>query len=135
MTRLHRLHAEHGQSPWLDNLTRDSLEDGTLQDLIHAGVRGITANPSIFAHAMSSSNAYTEQLDGLLQAGTLLEDVYWELVITDITRAADMFAPLYKSSGGGDGFVSVEVSPEVADDTAATIDHAGTCIRGSTGPT
>lgn len=124
MTRLQRLHTEHGQSPWLDNLTRDSLEDGTLQDLIHAGIRGVTANPSIFAHAMSSSHAYTEQLDGLLQAGTPLEDAYWELVITDITRAADLFAPLYESSGGGDGFVSVEVSPEVADDTTATIDDA-----------
>lgn len=124
MTRLQRLYTEQGQSPWLDNLTRDSLEDGSLQDLIHAGIRGVTANPSIFAHAMSSSHAYTEQLDGLLQAGTPLEDAYWELVITDITRAADLFAPLYESSGGGDGFVSVEVSPEVADDTAATIDAA-----------
>ena len=76
MTRLQRLHTEHGQSPWLDNLTRDSLEDGTLQDLIHAGIRGVTANPSIFAHAMSSSHAYTEQLNGLLQAGTPLKDAY-----------------------------------------------------------
>jgi transaldolase len=124
MTRLHRLHTEYGQSPWLDNLTRDSLEDGSLQDLIHAGIRGVTANPSIFAHAMSSSDAYTEQLNGLLQAGTPLEDAYWELVVTDITRAADLFAPLYETCGGGDGFVSVEVSPEVADDTAATIDAA-----------
>lgn len=73
---------------------------------------------------MSSSHAYTEQLDGLLQAGTPLEDAYWEPIITDITRAADLFAPLYESSGGSDGFVSEEVSPEVADDTAATIDAA-----------
>jgi len=64
MTRLQRLHTEHGQSPWLDNLTRDSLEDGTLQDLIHAGIRGVTANPSILAHAMSNSHAYTEQPTG-----------------------------------------------------------------------
>jgi hypothetical protein len=107
MTRLHRLHTEHGQSPWLDNLTRDSLDDGTLRDLIHAGIRGVTANPSIFAHAMSSSHAYTGQLEGLLRAGTPLEDAYWELVIADITRAADLFAPLYESSGGGDGFALI----------------------------
>lgn len=124
MTRLQRLYTEQGQSPWLDNLTRDSLDDGSLQGLIETGIRGVTANPSIFAQAMSGSDAYTAQLSGLLQAGTPLEDAYWELVITDITRAADLFAPLYESTGGGDGFVSVEVSPEISDDTTATIDAA-----------
>ncbi|HEX6219706.1 MAG TPA: transaldolase family protein, partial [Acidimicrobiia bacterium] len=74
MTRLHRLHTEQGQSPWLDNLTRDSLDDGSLSDLIEAGIRGVTANPSIFAQAMAGSHAYTAQLDELLQAGTPLED-------------------------------------------------------------
>jgi transaldolase len=124
MTRLQRLYTEQGQSPWLDNLSRDRLDDGSLQGLIETGIRGVTANPSIFAQAMSGSDAYTAQLSGLLQAGTPLEDAYWELVITDITRAANLFAPLYESTGGGDGFVSVEVSPEISGDTTATIDAA-----------
>lgn len=124
MTRLLQLYEEQSQSPWLDNLTRDSLDDGTLGSFIDDGIRGVTANPSILAKAMSSSEAYTGQLDRLLQAGMPLEDAYWELVISDITRAADLFASLYESSGGGDGFVSVEVSPQIAEDTGATIDAA-----------
>lgn len=111
MTRLRRLYTEQGQSPWLDNLTRDSLDDGSLQDLIKSGIRGVTANPSIFAHAMAGSDAYTHQLRGLVRSDTSMEHAYCELVVTDVTRAADLFRPLYDSTDGGDGFVSVEVPP------------------------
>ena len=91
MTRLHQLHTEQDQSPWLDNLTLDRLDDGTLHDLIDAGVRGVTANPTIFARAISGSDAYTEDLHLLTRTGISVEDAYWALVTTDITQGADLF--------------------------------------------
>lgn len=76
MTRLRRLYTEQGQSPWLDNLTRDSLDDGSLQGLIQAGIRGVTANPSILNHAMAGSDKYTRQLRGLLRTNTQLSSLW-----------------------------------------------------------
>ncbi|MCZ7534383.1 MAG: transaldolase [Acidimicrobiia bacterium] len=124
MTRLQQLHNEFDQSPWLDNLSRDRLTDGTIQRFIDGGIRGITANPSIFAHAITGSDAYDADFHRLLDADTSLEDAYWDLITTDIAHALELFHPLYESSGGGDGFVSIEVSPTIANDTAATIDAA-----------
>jgi transaldolase len=124
MTKLQRLHSEYGQSPWLDNLTRHYLRDGTLARMVGDGIRGVTANPTIFANAIGGSADYDEQFSSLLAAGCSVEDAYWELVVTDITDALAVLRPVFDASGGGDGFVSVEVAPEVARDTPATISAA-----------
>jgi transaldolase len=124
MASLIRLYEEHGQSPWLDNLTRPSLRDGTMTDLIARGVRGVTANPTIVARAIESSDAYDRQLHDLLVSGHTLEDAYWELAITDVVAALELLRPTFDASDGADGFVSIEVAPDLANDTDATIKAA-----------
>jgi transaldolase len=124
MTRLQRLHSEYGQSPWLDNLTRSYLRHGTLAEMVDDGIRGVTANPTIFANAIGGSADYDEQLSSLIAAGCPVDEAYWELVVTDITEALAVLRPVFDASGGTDGFVSVEVAPEVARDTSATIADA-----------
>ena len=119
--RLLRLHSEHGQSPWLDNLKRSLLDDGSLATLRDGGVRGLTSNPTIFQKAIQGSQDYDEQFRELVAAGSSVIDCYWQLVLADIRRAADVFGSVYASSGGGDGFVSVEVDPNLAHDTDATL--------------
>ena len=121
MTKLQRLYEDHRQSPWLDNLTRPYLRDGTLARLVADGIRGVTANPTIFAKAIQGSAAYDEQFGALLAAGRSVPDAYWELVIEDIAHALAVLRPAFDASGGTDGFVSVEVAPELANDTDATI--------------
>ena len=123
MTRLQDLYDIGGQSPWLDNLRRDWLERGQLADLIDAGVRGITSNPTIFANAISGQDTYDDQFRALMKDHTV-ESAYWELAITDITDALAMLRPLYDSSDGEDGFVSLEVSPALAHDTEGTVRDA-----------
>ena len=124
MTRLQQLFEQQGQSPWLDNLRRDWLRSGELQAWIDRGVRGVTSNPSIFQKAIDGSAAYDDQFSALIAEGRPVEDAYWELVIADITDALDMLAPVHKDSEGVDGYVSVEVSPALARDTAGTIESA-----------
>jgi transaldolase len=119
MTRLHDLYQQQGQSPWLDNLRRDWLEDGTLAGLVDQGIRGVTSNPTIFAKAIEGQDTYDEEFADLV-ATKSVEDAYWDLVLDDINHALDIFGPVHDSSGGGDGFVSVEVAPAIAHDTAAT---------------
>jgi transaldolase len=126
MTKLQRLYTDHGQSPWLDNLTRGYLRDGTLARLVSDGIRGVTANPTIFAKAIESSTDYDEQFASLTAAGAPVEDAYWDLVVADVTAALDVLRPVYDTAHGGDGFVSVEVAPELARDTRATIAAART---------
>jgi transaldolase len=121
MTRLQRLYDEQGQSPWLDNLTRVYLRDGTLGRLVADGIRGVTANPTIFARAIEGSDAYDEQFATLIAQGRPVVDAYWDLVVDDIIDALGVLRPTFESSGGTDGFVSVEVAPELARDTDATI--------------
>src|SRR5487761_38872 len=121
MTKLTRLFTEHGQSPWLDNLSRAYLRDGTLARYITGGIRGVTANPTIFARAIEGSPAYDEQFSALIAAGRSVADAYWELVIDDISGALGLLRPTYDDSGGGDGFASIEVAPEIAHDTGATV--------------
>ena len=121
MTKLQRLYQEEGQSPWLDNLTRPYLRDGTLARLVADGIRGVTANPSIFAKAIEGSDAYDEQFAALTAGGLSVSDAYWDLVVDDILAALDVLRPTFDASGGTDGFVSIEVAPELARDTAATI--------------
>ncbi|HVB44118.1 MAG TPA: transaldolase [Streptosporangiaceae bacterium] len=124
MTKLTRLFTEHRQSPWLDNLTRPYLRDGTLGRFIADGVRGVTANPAIFARAIEGSSAYDEQFSALIAAGRSIPDAYWELVIGDVTDALGLLRPVYDESGGCDGFTSIEVAPEIAHDTAASVTAA-----------
>jgi transaldolase len=120
-SRLRGLFDQHGQSAWLDNLTRSYLQDGTLVRLTDHGVRGVTANPTIVARAIESSAAYDEQLHGLVSAGWTVEEAYWQLVITDVIGALRFLRPTFDANDGDDGFVSIEVSPECANDTPATI--------------
>jgi transaldolase len=121
MTKLQRLYEEHGQSPWLDDLTRPSLRDGTLARLVADGIRGVTANPTIVARAIQGSAAYDDQVGTLLAAGRSVPDTYWELAIDDVVHALAVLRPTFDARGGSDGFVSVEVAPELARDTTATI--------------
>ncbi len=121
MGQLQDLFSQQGQSPWLDNLKRSWITDGEIQRWIDRGVRGITSNPSIFQKAIESGDEYTEQLTGLMRAGSSVADAYWSMVTDDITAALELFRPLYDSSGAGDGYVSVEVAPSLARDTGATI--------------
>ncbi len=123
MTTLDQLYHEQGQSPWLDNLRRDWLQDGTLQGLVDQGIRGVTSNPTIFAKAISGQDTYDDQFSSLIGSSSV-EDAYWDLVVDDIVHALALLRPVYDSSDGGDGYVSVEVAPSLAHDTDATIDAA-----------
>ncbi|XP_057486299.1 uncharacterized protein LOC130772472 [Actinidia eriantha] len=120
-TVLHDLYEKEGQSPWYDNLCRPVTD---LLPLIASGVRGVTSNPAIFQKAISTSNAYNEQFRELVQSGKNIESAYWELVVKDIQDACKLFEPIYDQTDGGDGYVSVEVSPRLADDTQGTVEAA-----------
>jgi transaldolase len=120
MERLIQLYEEHGQSPWLDNLTRGYLTSGQLAKLRDGGIRGLTSNPTIFQKAIEGSPQYDDQFRTLAGDGAPVIDDYWALVLQDIRGALEVFGPLYASSGGGDGFVSVEVAPDLAHDTDGT---------------
>lgn len=119
--RLIALHDELGQSPWIDNLTRNDLVSGRLSGLIRRGVRGLTSNPTIFQKAIQGSDAYDGQFAAELAVSPDIRRAYWELVIRDIHGALDLFEPLHRDSGGADGFVSVEVDPSLAHDGAGTL--------------
>ncbi|MFM7063972.1 MAG: transaldolase [Actinomycetes bacterium] len=124
MGRLHDLYRVGGQSPWLDNLRREWLRSGEVQQWLDRGVRGITSNPSIFQKAIETSEAYSEQLRAEAAAGAGVEEAYWSLVATDIVEALDLLRPLYDDSDGVDGYVSVEVDPRLARDTDGTLAQA-----------
>jgi transaldolase len=121
MTMLERLYGEQGQSPWLDNLTRVHLRDGTLGRLVAGGIRGVTANPTILARAIEGSDAYHEQFATRIGQGRPVLEAYWDLVADDVIAALGVLRPTFDASGGSDGFVSVEVAAELARDTKATI--------------
>ena len=123
MTRLQDLYDIAGQSPWLDNLRRDWLQDGKLADLVQKGVRGITSNPTILAKAISGQNTYDDQFKALMKDHTV-ESAYWELAISDIEDGLKLLRPTYDTSDGEDGFVSLEVSPALAHDTDGTVRDA-----------
>jgi len=110
-----------GQSLWMDNIQRKLLENGEIKSLIAKGeIRGMTSNPTIFNNAISKTHDYDAALVPLAWAGWDPEKIFWELVTEDIKEACDLFAPLYEESNGGDGYVSIEVSPYLAHDTDAT---------------
>jgi transaldolase len=123
MTTLHELYEQQGQSPWLDNLRRDYLRNGRLAELVTTGIRGVTSNPTIFAKAIEGGAEYDEQFADLL-SGHSVEDAYWELVLTDIRDALEVLRPVHEASDGVDGFVSLELAPAQAHDTAASIEAA-----------
>lgn len=120
MTKLHDLYDE-GQSIWLDFISRDILENSELDDLISQGIRGVTSNPSIFDNAISGSDAYDPELTQLAAAGADSFAIYDALSQADIIAAADRLRSLYEASNGGDGYVSLEVSPDLAYDTTGTV--------------
>ncbi|MCH1513487.1 MAG: transaldolase [Acidimicrobiales bacterium] len=126
MGKLHDLFESFGQSPWLDNLKREWIESGELQDWIDNGVRGITSNPSIFEKAIAGSAAYDNEFRSLISSGASVEDAYWQLVRTDITAALQLLRSVHTDSGGLDGYVSVEVDPRLARDTVRTVEAART---------
>jgi transaldolase len=119
-----KLH-ELGQSLWLDNITRTMLDDGTLQEYISdLSVTGLTSNPTIFDKAISGGDAYDEQIAELHGSGVEGEDLFFELALTDLKRAAKLFEPEHERTDTVDGWVSLEVSPLLADDAEKTIEQA-----------
>ena len=121
MNATQQLH-DLGQSLWLDNITRSLLTSGTLARYIKDfAVTGLTSNPTIFEHAIGKSDAYDEAICRHASEGASGEALFFELALEDLTRAADLFRPAFDASGGVDGWVSLEVSPLLADDAAKTI--------------
>ncbi|BAN02943.1 transaldolase [Ilumatobacter coccineus] len=118
--RLVDLYNEQGQSAWLDNLKRDYITSGKLVDIRDSGVRGLTSNPSIFQKAIQGSSDYDEQFREIAADGGSTIDDYWSLVIRDIHGACDVFSKVYDHSDGVDGYVSVEVAPDLAHDGPGT---------------
>jgi len=113
---------DRGQSLWLDNITRDLLQSGTLKRYIdELSVTGLTSNPTIFDHAIKNSSAYDAAILRKLKGGKSGEELFFELALEDLTRAADLFRPIWDRTGGVDGWVSLEVSPLLAHDTARTL--------------
>src|SRR4026208_1932974 len=109
-----------GQSLWLDNITRDLLNSGTLKRYIdELSVTGLTSNPTIFDHAIKTSSAYDSEIRE--RPAKSIESLFFELALEDITRAADLFRPIFDQTNGMDGWVSLEVSPVLAYDAPSTL--------------
>ncbi|MGD2178608.1 MAG: bifunctional transaldolase/phosoglucose isomerase [Anaerolineae bacterium] len=123
MTKLHEL-AELGQAIWLDYIRRSFIEQGDLDDLVEDGLRGVTSNPSIFEKAIAGSNDYDDALRRLSGQGRSPQEMYEALAIEDIQMAADVLRPVYDETDGNDGYVSLEVSPDLAHDAEGTIEEA-----------
>src|SRR5437867_4865786 len=118
--RLHDL----GQSLWLDNITREMLQNSTLQRYIkELSVTGLTSNPTIYEHAIRSGGWYDDSIHSKTAAGLSGEAIFFELAREDLTQAADLFRAVHRATGGTDGWVSLEVSPLLAHDTARTIEQ------------
>ena len=123
-TALHDL-AANGVSIWLDDLSRERLTSGNLQQLIDdKGVVGVTTNPSIFQAALSEGHAYDAQVRELADAGKTVDEAVFALTTQDVRDACDLFLPVYEATGGQDGRVSIEVDPRLAHDTVRTIEEA-----------
>jgi transaldolase len=117
----------HGQSLWLDNITRELLDTGTLQRFIEEfSVTGLTSNPTIFDHAIRHSTTYDDDISRKRSSGKSADDLFFELALADLTRAAELFQPVFARTDGVDGWVSLEVSPLLAHDTNATLAAART---------
>jgi len=126
MTATQQLH-DLGQSLWLDNITRGLLTSGTLERYIRElSATGLTSNPTIFDHAIRNGDFYDDAIREKARAGNPVEAMFFDLALEDLVAAADLFRPIHHASGGVDGWVSLEVSPLLADDTAATVTAAST---------
>ena len=116
---------QYGQSYWLDNLTRRMIADGSLARRVNEeGLGGVTSNPAIFHKAIARSSDYDEQIRQGALAGLSARELYEDLTTTDVRAACDILRPVYDRSQGGDGFVSLEVSPHLAHDAAGSIAEA-----------
>jgi transaldolase len=128
---LHKL----GQSLWLDNITRGILDDGTLKRYIdELSVTGLTSNPTIFDEAIGGSALYDKSIQQKARNGLSGETLFVELALEDLRRAADLFRPEFDRTRGTDGWVSMEVSPLIAEDTRATIEAARSRVPGRASP-
>jgi len=116
--------ADNGVSVWLDDLSRERIETGNLQELIDRGVVGVTTNPSIFQAALAKGDRYDADLRSYAAAGDTVEDAVFKLTTEDVRNACDIFLPLYESTDGLDGRVSIEVDPRLAKDTDKTVKEA-----------
>jgi transaldolase len=115
---------ELGQSPWVDELSREDIKNGGLEQLIEDGILGATSNPAIFQKAIAGSDLYDEQLQELARKEDDPKEIFWGIAQTDIRDACDIFMPVYERTGGEDGYVSLEVQPDIAYDSGATIEEA-----------
>lgn len=116
---------DYGQSIWMDNLTRDMIQSGELKALVeNGGICGITTNPAIFEKAMMGNAIYDADIEAGIRTGLPTYKIYESLIFEDIRTACDILRPVYESSKGLDGYVSIEVPPTIADDTQATIEEA-----------
>lgn len=123
MSKLHEVNAL-GQSPWLDYIRKDMVQNGELAHLVEQGVRGVTSNPTIFENAIAKSALYQEDIEQLARANKSSTEIYDALAFTDIQKAADILRPVYEESNGADGFVSLEVPPDMCDNHQQTITEA-----------
>jgi transaldolase len=115
---------ELGQAPWVDELSREDIKSGELERMIEDGIVGVTSNPAIFQKAIANSDLYDEQLQELARREDDPKEIFWEIARTDVQDACDIFMPVYERTGGEDGFISLEVQPDIAYDAQATIDEA-----------
>ena len=120
---LHRLHAEQDQSPWIDFIDRELIESGKLDKLVDDGIRGLTSNPTIFAKAVATGQ-YDELIKREIEAGDDARAIYQQIAVSDVGDAADVLRAVYDDSDGADGFASIEVEPDLADDTEGTLARA-----------
>ncbi|MFL6696597.1 MAG: transaldolase [Vitreoscilla sp.] len=124
MNATQQLH-ELGQSLWIDNISRETLRDGSLAKLISDySVTGLTSNPTIFEKAMGEGDAYDDAIGQMAREGRSVEDLFFALAVEDLQNAADLFAPVHAATGGVDGWVSLEVSPMLVSDTRGTVQAA-----------
>lgn len=126
MTTNHLLELhEHGQSVWMDNLSRNIIQSGELASLVaHQGIRGITSNPAIFEKSIAGNAIYDQSILEAARAGKSITEIYETLAFSDIQAAADILRPVFDASKGEDGYVSIEVSPNLAHDTNGTVAEA-----------
>jgi len=118
------LYTEVGQSIWLDYIERTMVHNGEMKAFVDSGVRGVTSNPTIFQQAIAKSDAYQDELATLAKSGKSTKEIFEALAVADIQAATDLLLPVYQESGGKDGFVSIEVAPDLAYETQATIEEA-----------
>lgn len=124
MNTIQHLHTDEDQSVWQDDISRQLVASGALQQAIDTGIRGVTSNPTIFQKAIAGSDAYDKDIQEQLGEGKSAAEIFQTVAVKDIQDACDLFRPIYDESNGADGFVSIEVLPALARDTQGTLDNA-----------